>query len=56
MNTKRAKSTLNIRIKQSQETSLTEEEVKCRLADLFVLLWEIDQESNVTKEYLYADQ
>lgn len=55
MRTKRANQNIHIRIKHSAtEEVLSQSEVKARLTDFFALLFEIDQQNNVTKEYADA--
>jgi len=57
MKTKKAYTNVNIHVQPSKiEHPLSQEEVKRRLTAFFELLMEIDQQNNVSKEYIDAEQ
>ena len=51
MKAKRVQSQLHVRVHESNSEPLSQEEIRRRLKELFLLLYEIDQQNNVSKEY-----
>jgi hypothetical protein len=56
MKSKSVKTKIHIRLMPSSGPELPQDEIKKRLVDFFLLLHEIDQQNNVTKEYTNAPQ
>lgn len=56
METKRVQLKLNARVHESKSKIFSEEETRRRLKELFLLLHEISEQNNVTKEYLGAEK
>lgn len=56
MKTGRAQLKLIIRVYEPQLKTLSEEETRRRLKELFLLLWEISEQNNVSKEYSSAQE
>ena len=50
------KKKLHARVYESNPKIMSEEETRRRLKELFLLLWEISEQNNVSKEYSGAQQ